>query len=345
MKHSMMPDRGQWISILFFICFGWITYQSFRLAEPFLPGVLGAGMLGLIFSPLYQRILRRLQNPNAAASALTIGIILFTVLPLAWIGWVALQQAEYLRPTLAGFIENYRTPSYLQDLLNPLFRFFEGFHIELKPLFLDNAAKIGDRMSSGGAKLAGHMLNMVFNGIVLMLVLFYVFRDGEKAAGTILSVIPVSSQDKKALLGRVYGTFRAVAVGVFATALIEGVLDMLGFLAAGVPLSIFFGLAIAIFSLLGASVLITIPVALWVMNHDTGWGIFLLVWGILVSVISDNVLKPALIGSQSRMPFILMLFSILGGMRLYGFVGLFLGPMMVAAFLTFWGIYRRDYEG
>jgi len=340
----MMPNRGQWVVVLFFICFGWIAYQTFRLAEPFLPGVLGAAMLGLIFSPLHQRVLHRFQNPNVAASVLTIGIIVFTVFPLVWIGWVALQQAEYLRPTLAGFIENYRTPSYMQDLLGPIFGFFEGFHIELKPLFLDNAAKIGERMRSGGALLAGHMAIMLFNGLVLMLILFYVFRDGKKATKTVLSVIPVNPRDKQALLKRVYGTFRGVAVGVFVTALIEGAADMGGFLAAGVPLSIFFGLAVAVFSLLGASVLITIPVALWVMNHDTGWGIFLLVWGILVSVLSDNVLKPLLMGSQSRMPFLLMLFSTLGGMRLYGFMGLFLGPILVTAFLTFWGIYRRDYK-
>ena len=344
MKNSMLPNRGLWVAIFFFIIFGWIAYQTFRLAEPFLPGVLSAEMLGLVFSPLYKRVLRRLQNANAAASILTIGIILFAVLPIVWMGWVAMQQAEYLRPTLAGFIENYRTPSYIQGLLNPVFGFFERFHIELKPLFLDNAEKIGERMKSGGALVAGHLLIMLFNGIILMLTLFYVFRDGEKASETILSIIPVKPQDKKALLRRVYGTFRAVAVGVFVTAFIEGVADMLGFLAAGVPLSIFFGLAVAVFSLVGASVLITIPAALWVMNHDTGWGIFLLVFGILVSVLSDNVLKPALIGSQSRMPFLLMLFSILGGMRLYGFIGLFLGPILVTAFLTFWGIYRRDYK-
>jgi predicted PurR-regulated permease PerM len=135
-----------------------------------------------------------------------------------------------------------------------------------------------------------------------------------------------------------------VVAGVFVTALVEGLADMLGFFLAGVPLAIFFGLAVAVFSLLGASVLITIPAALWVMNHDTGWGIFLLIWGILISMFSDHVLKSALIGKQARMPFLLMLFSTLGGMKLYGFMGLFLGPMMVTAFLTFWAIYRKDYK-
>jgi predicted PurR-regulated permease PerM len=344
LKQPLLPDRSLWVAIFFFICFGWIAYQTFRLAEPFLPGLLGAAMLGLVFSPLYRRVLQKVEKPNAAAAILTVGIILSTVLPMVWMGWMAFKEAEFLRPTLAGFIDNYQTPSYAQGLLGPLFRFFEGFHIELKPLFLDEVTKIGARMSSGGNQLAGHLLILLFNGLVLMLMLFFVFRDGKKAADTLLTVIPMSPQDKQDLLKRVYGTFRAVVVGVFVTALVTGGADMLGFFAAGVSLPVFFGLAVAVVSMLGASVLITLPVALWVMNHDTGWGIFLLVWGILVSVLSDNVLKPALMGSQARMPFLLMLFSTLGGLKLYGFIGLFLGPMVVTAFLAFWSIYRRDYK-
>ena len=185
---------------------------------------------------------------------------------------------------------------------------------------------------------------MLFNGLVLASALFFVFRDGKKTAEVILSAMPINPPDKQALLESVYRTFRAVVSGVFATSVIGGLADLLGFFAAGVPLPIFFSLAAAIFFLFGASFLITIPVAFWVMNHDTAWGIFLLVWGILVSALGDNVLKPILMGPKAHMPFLLMLFSTLGGLKLYGFMGLFLGPMVVTAFSTFWDIYRRDYK-
>ena len=344
MKKPALPNQSQWVSIFFFFCFGWIAFQSFLLAKPFLPGLLGAAMLGLAFSPLYQKVLKWVRRPNAAASILTGGIFLGTVLPLAGLGWMAVNEAEVLRPTVADFIANYNTPVYFQGLLSPLFNYFAGFHIDLKSLVLDLAAKISARMSTGGAELAGHLIVMLFNGLVLMLTLFFVFRDGKKGAEKVLAVLPMSPENKADILKRVYGTFRAVVVGVFVTALTEGLLDMAGFFISGVPLAVLFGVAVAIFSLLGASVLITIPAAFWVMNHDTGWGVFLLIWGILVSVVSDNVLKPALIGSQAKMPFLLMLFSTLGGIKLYGLMGLFLGPMVITAFLTFWSIYRRDHE-
>jgi predicted PurR-regulated permease PerM len=125
-----------------------------------------------------------------------------------------------------------------------------------------------------------------------MLTLFFAFRHGRKGAETVLSALPMGSQNKQPILSKVYGTFRAVAAGVFVTALVVGVADTLGFVTAGVPLPIFFGLAATVFGLLGVSVLIAIPAALWVMNQHMGWGIFLLAWGILVSVLGDHVLKP-----------------------------------------------------
>ena len=343
MKPNVTPERGRWVAVFFFICFAWIAFQTFLLARPFLPGLLGAAILGLVFLPLYDRVLRGVRNPNIAALLLTVGIFLLAVLPAVWMGWTAVREAEFLRPTLVGIIENSQTPSYMQTLLGPLLTFFDSFHIELKPLLLEESSLIGGQMSSIGTHLAGHLLNTLFNGLILMLTLFFAFRNGRKAAETVLSALPMGSQDKEPLMKSVYGTFRAVAAGVFVTALAVGVADTLGFVAAGVPLPIFFGLASTVFGLLGASVLITIPAALWVMSHTTGWGIFLLVWGILVSILADHGLKPILIGSQARMPFLIILFSTLGGVKLYGFMGLFLGPMVVTAFLAFWDIYRRDY--
>lgn len=344
MRNTILLDRRQWAAIFFFICFAWIAYETLLLARPFLPGVLGAVILGIVFSPVQQWTLRRVHNPNAVASLLTGGIFILTVIPLAALGLMASTEATNLRPKLEGFMNNYQTPSYIQHLTGSLDHFFEGFGLELKPLFLDIATKIGDRMSDEGPLLGGHILTIIINGIVLMATLYFVFRDGKKAAESIILVVPMSTHNKQAVLDCVYGTFRGVVVGIFVTAVTEGLLDMVGFIVAGAPLAILGGFAVAICSLLGASVLITIPVAFWVMNHDTGMGIFLLLWGIVVSISSDNFLKAALIGSQTRMPFLLMLFSTLGGIKLYGVMGLFLGPLLVTAFLTFWDIYCKDYK-
>jgi predicted PurR-regulated permease PerM len=344
LKNTIQLDRRQWVAIFFFLCFGWITYQAILLARPFLPGVLGASILGIVFFPLYQWVIHRVHKPNVAAAILTAGIFFLTVIPLVGLGLVASTEADNLSTKLDGFMNNYETPSYIQHLSAPIDHFFAGFGLELKPLILDLAKKVGDRMNVEGPLLGGHIIAIIFNGIVLMSLLFFVFRNGKNGAQNFVEAIPMSTRNKQVVLECVYGTFRGVIVGIFVTAVTEGLADMAGFFIAGAPLAILLGFAVAIFSLLGASVLITIPVSFWVMNHDTGMGIFLLIWGILVSVLSDNVLKAALIGSQARLPFLLMLFSTLGGIKLYGVMGLFLGPLTITAFMTFWDIYRKDYE-
>jgi len=96
--------------------------------------------------------------------------------------------------------------------------------------------------------------------------------------------------------------------------------------------------------MLGTSIIVTLPVALSVWRESTPWGIFLLVWALGVVGVIDNFLKPILIGSRAKMPFILIFFSIVGGVKLYGFLGFILGPMLVASFLSFVKIYREEYD-
>ena len=102
---------------------------------------------------------------------------------------------------------------------------------------------------------------------------------------------------------------------------------LIGFLIAGVRLPVVLGIATSVASMLGASFLVTLPVAFSVMRESPGWGIFLLIWALGVIGIIDNFLKPILIGSRARMPFILIFFSIVGGIKLYGFLGFILGPV------------------
>src|SRR5262249_10423878 len=119
---------------------------------------------------------------------------------------------------------------------------------------------------------------------------------------------------------------------------------MIGFMIAGVRLPVLLGLATSLGSMLGASIIVTLPVAFTVMRESTGWGIFLLIWAIGVVGIIDNFLKPILIGSRARMALILIFFSIVGGVKLYGFLGFILGPVLVASFLSFVKIYREEYD-
>jgi predicted PurR-regulated permease PerM len=169
------------------------------------------------------------------------------------------------------------------------------------------------------------------------------FRDGEAFLTWFLNILPMETSHKQAVARSAYETFKAVTIGVFLTAAAQGIVAMIGFLLAGVRLPVVLGIATGVASLLGASFIVTVPVALIVMMERSAAGIFLLIWGLTAVGWLDNFLKPILIGSRARMPFVLVFFSILGGLKMYGLLGLILGPILVAAVLAFVRIYREAY--
>lgn len=352
---AMPPiDRDRVVRAFFFIAFAWLTYQLFLLAKPFMPGLLGALMLAMAFAPLYAWVKRRLKNPNLAASILTLGVLVMVVFPLVIVGEVFIREAGKLLPTVQIVLEEAQNhnldffrgyvPPVLQTLFFEVADLLGALNIDLREILLENASKIGARFTASSFFLARHALFSLFNGMVMMGTLFFAFRDGEKFLHWFLSAVPLRSDHKEVLARRVYDTFRGVTIGVFATAAAQGLAATIGFWIAGLRLPLLLGMATSMASLLGASIIVTLPAALWMMAHDTYWGMFLMIWALAVVGLLDNFLKPILIGSRARMPFVLTFFSILGGIKLYGLIGIILGPIVVASFLTFVKIFREEYR-
>jgi predicted PurR-regulated permease PerM len=180
--------------------------------------------------------------------------------------------------------------------------------------------------------------------MIMVLSLFFMVRDGEKLLAWIINVIPMERSHKHAVTKTAYETFWAVTIGVFLTAAAQGLTAMVGFMLAGIRRHVLLGMYSGVVSLLGVSSIVCIPVALFVLMENTAKGLFLLFWGAVLVGWLDNILKPIFIGSRARMPFVLVFFSILGGVKMYGPVGLILGPVVVACVLTFIRIYRETYN-
>jgi predicted PurR-regulated permease PerM len=164
-------------------------------------------------------------------------------------------------------------------------------------------------------------------------VAFFLFRDGLAAAERLtIGVERIGGERGRHLLMVAGNTIRGVVYGILGTALAQAVTSGIGFAIAGVPgagllaLLTFF---VSVVPILGTA-LVWVPAALWLFHEgSTGWGIFMLIWGLGVANI-DNVLKPWLISQGSNMPFILIFFGVLGGAAAFGFIGVFLGPTLLA---------------
>ncbi len=346
-------NRELIIRVFFFTSFAFLLYQTFLLARPFISPLLIASMLTLTFFPLYRRLRRSVPNQNAASLILTLTVVLSVVIPLLGVVWVLLRESGNLIPTAQGVVESLSSgefaglrqtlPSGAITLAERVFAFFSRLNIDVKPFIFQNLRDVGTRISDIGGFIAANAFFTFFRLMILVLAIFFMFRDGESFLQWMLNLIPMETGHKLAVARSAYETFRAVTSGVFLTAAGQGIVAMIGFLAVGVKLPVILGIATFGASLLGASFIITFPTALIVMTERTGAGIFLLIWGMTAVGWLDNFLRPILIGSRARMPFVLVFFSILGGLKAYGLLGLILGPILVASVMAFIRIYKEAY--
>jgi predicted PurR-regulated permease PerM len=181
----------------------------------------------------------------------------------------------------------------------------------------------------GGLALGGGLLQLAFS----IFIAFFLFRDGVSAARRLNHVVERIGGERGHHLLNVAGrTVRGVVYGILGTALAQAVAAGIGFLIAGVPgvallaLLTFFS---SIVPVVGTA-LTWLPAAIWLFHQgSTGWAIFMLVWGFGVANI-DNIVKPWLISQGSDLPFILIFFGVLGGALTFGFIGVFIGPTLLA---------------
>ena len=346
--------REKAFRFFFFGAFAFLAYQLVLIATPFLTALLGAAMLGLVFYPLQRRVLRLVREPNAAAAVSTSGVLLAAVLPLAGLGWLLLRESKGLVPEVQSFLEGLQTknveelagilPSFLASRIERSLSFLADLQLDPRPVLLDNVRELGAHISAWGAFVARDVLLFAFNAAVLVVGLFFAFRDGEAMVRWCLYLLPMQPAHKAAVAARAYDAFLAVVLGVMLTAALEGAAAVAGFLLVRIKLPFLLGLATGLISLLGSSYIVTLPVSLALMRRDLATGLFLLAWCTAVVAVPGHILKPYLIGSRTRLPFVLVFFSLLGGLETFGLLGLILGPVLVATFMTIVTIYREEFR-
>ncbi|MBS1190489.1 MAG: family transporter [Rhodocyclaceae bacterium] len=188
------------------------------------------------------------------------------------------------------------------------------------------------------ARNALHVALAVVNGLGLLTlsVLFALFfyLGGEKAATSLLAGMKRIAGGERSLylLALVGGTVKGVVYGILGTSFLQAVLCAVGYWIAGLPSPALLGLATFFLAILpGGPIVVIGPGAAWLaLGGHGGWAIFLVVWALVVGIAVDNVLKPMLIGKSSHVPFILILVGVLGGAAAFGFLGVFIGPTLLA---------------
>jgi len=305
---------------------------------PFVSALLWGVVLTISCWPAYLRVLKLTANRRTLASVLMmVGMILIILLPFAIVGLTLADSVTALTTAVRGWIEAGppAPPKWLdkvpvvgakaletwQSLASDTGKLLEKSKEWIQP--------VSAWLLKGGLSLGRGLVELALS----VLISFFLFRDGMSAVQRLRTMVERISGERGQRLLIVAGkTIRGVVYGILGTALVQAVLAGIGFFIAGVPgaallalLSFFF----SVIPIIGIG-LVWIPAAFWLFHQgSTGWAIFLAVWGIGVGNV-DNFIKPWLISQGSDMPFILVFFGVLGGAFAFGFIGVFLGPTLLA---------------
>jgi predicted PurR-regulated permease PerM len=328
---------------------------------PVLRAILWAAALAALFFPMHQRLLRLVGGRERTAATLsTILTILIFAAPAALLLINFASQVQNLWPSIREYLGGeifQRAAEWLQaSRLRPLV-------VELLPGVVEpGAAGIEEALRevvSGFGDLALEQLQEIgrsaparfLGAVVTALIYFFFLRHGPGWVEQFKRALPLEPEHASNLLQISGDTINAVFRGVVITAAVQAVLAGVGFAVAGAPVPVVLGAVTLVAALIPfvGPVIVWLPVGIGLMvTGRTVAGVGLLLWGTLVVSLVDNVLKPWLIGRQTRLPVLWLFLALLGGLRVFGLLGILLGPAALSLFLACFRIYmegRKDFSG
>jgi predicted PurR-regulated permease PerM len=313
---------------------------------PFFGAVCWSVFIAIVFWPMHQRFLHGSHNrPNMAAAASVTVIVLIVILPMTMLIASITDEASQMVAKLRSGEINIGT--YFQRILaalpewarGMLQRFGMGDLQLLQQKVMTAIGTSGQALTSRVVGIGQVTLDFVVAFFVMLYVLYFLFRDGDKLSQSIARTIPLHPQHTRRLLTQFATVVRATVKGNIVVALVQGALGAIAFWFLGLPGAVLWGAVMAVLSLLPAvgAVLVWGPVAAYFFfTGEVVKGIGLTIWGALVIGLVDNVLRPILVGRDTRMPDYLVLVTTLGGIVVFGLNGFVIGPVIAAVFLVSW---------
>lgn len=327
------------------LAFAWIV-------QPLFGAILWGVIASIFFAPLNDRLLRAMPTRNNLAALLTLLVIMaMVILPAILLSAFLLQEVAGVYARMqSGEVDpgtyflrfQAHLPQWLKSLLTGLgLTDFEAVRTKLTAGIAASFQTLTARAFSIGQSAFGFVVAL---GVMLYLT-FFLLRDGKQVAARVETAIPLDPDQRTALLAKFAAVIRATIKGSLVVAVIQGAIGGIVFWALGIHSALLWGVLMALLSLLPAigTGIVWAPVAVYLLVTGAVWeGVILILCGLFVIGLVDNLLRPILVGRDARMPDYVVLISTLGGLQVLGFNGLVIGPAAAALFIASWDIFARS---
>jgi predicted PurR-regulated permease PerM len=346
-----------WLATAFFFALLiLLLYGAFLILTPFLTAITWAVILAILVYPLYAWLLQRLRG-RANIAAITV-IVVITLLVIA----PGIELVRFLADEAVSLVQSVRSlldEEGKQDLLakpwvQQILSWWKmvslglvDFKINWKELLVQGAQSSSTFLVTQVKGIAQNVLAFTINFIVALFALFFFLRDGADYLNRLQRLLPMDREHQERLLSNIVDAVTAVVHGSLVVAMVQGLLAGLAYWVLGVPFAALWGVATAFAALLpiGGSTLVTVPATIYLfLQGENIRGVILLVWSLGIVGGVDNVLKPLLIGNRLGVPVLFLFFGILGGLALFGPVGLILGPALFALLRALLDLYSEEYS-
>ena len=317
---------------------------SFMVLREFLLALVWAIIIVYVMWPPYQWLRRQFKDQVSLSAAVMTAIIAAVILLIVY--WLAAMLQEETKIAYQNLVDNftqgpYRLPGFISRI-----PWLGNYLQEWIDRLTSDRAEVATQLANwakqwlgGFAQFLGGIGNNVIKLGVILVTVFFGFRDGKEMIIQLQQgLVRFLGKYQHVYLQAAGSTTRAVVYGLVLAALGQGMLAGFGYTIAGVKAPVLFGAITALLALIpmGAT-LVWVPIGIMLILTDQLWpGIGLLLWGFLVVSTVDNVIRPLVISGASRVPFLVVLFGVLGGLSAFGAVGLFLGPVILAVLLSVW---------
>jgi predicted PurR-regulated permease PerM len=322
-----------------------ILVAVYFIFRPFLTEILVAAILVSVFYGLYEKLLKIFKGRRHLTSLLMCFLlVIIIILPLVRLIVYAGQESTRAYSQSIEFFNQYSVDDLFSSGIFSYFDFLEGENI-LEEFILDILSKTNDWLVAGATIFIKETTSFVISLILIVITMYFFFIDGKKLMEKLMYLSPLPNKYDK----EIFKKFRQVSytgiIATFVTALGQGVVGAIGFAFVGFP-ALFAGIIIGLLSLLPyiGSMIFYIPMSIYYLLNGQIWeGIFIFAWGMIVIGNTDHLIRALIIKKKAQVNPIFIILSIIGGISIFGFWGVVIGPLIIAIIVTIFHIYELEY--
>lgn len=330
-----------------------VTAVFIWLIRGFLQPIFWAVAIGILAYPVHLRLLAKLEKrPSMAALISTMLVILVVFIPLAGLAAAVTNEAVALYDRLRnGDIDLAQVYRWTEERLPIVISWLQYVGIELARIqeqISSSALEISQFVASRALSIGQNTLRLAVYFVLMLYLLFFFLRDGARLLEGMVRALPLGDERERHLIERFAAVSRATLKSTLVVGIVQGAIGGITFAIIGIGAPVLWGVVMALLSIIPAvgPALVWLPAAIMLLTGgNLVAGIVLVLIGVLVIGLVDNLLRPILVGRDTQMPDYLILLSTLGGLAAFGLAGIVIGPIIAAFFLSFWEMAVEEFGG